>query len=78
MRRRIVQAVTCGDPLGISLVADKKLLKMLVDEPAADQLDAVLCALQASWGWIRRHQTFGLPLKLDPLEGWIVTVPLPR
>jgi hypothetical protein len=39
-------------------------------------LDAVLCMLQAAWA-LQQHekgaQNHGLPVKTDPLEGWILT-----
>ncbi|NCA71566.1 MAG: DUF429 domain-containing protein [Sphingobacteriia bacterium] len=43
----------------------------LIDDPSGDQLDALLCAIQAAWAWTRRDQGFGAPVDLDPLEGWI-------
>jgi hypothetical protein len=43
----------------------------LVDDPGADDLDALLCAVQAAWGWRRRQSNFGAPKELDKLEGWI-------
>jgi len=32
----------------------------------------VLCLVQAAWAWARRDQRWGLPARIDPLEGWIV------
>lgn len=43
----------------------------LVDDPGADDLDALLCAVQAAWGWTRRNQNYGAPNNIDRLEGWI-------
>lgn len=43
----------------------------LVDDPGADHLDALLCAVQAGWAWIHREKNFGAPNPTDPLEGWI-------
>lgn len=43
----------------------------LADDPGADDLDALLCAVQAAWGWRRRSSEFGAPQDLDRLEGWI-------
>jgi len=42
----------------------------LIEDPSADLLDAVLCAVLAAWAWQRREARFGLP-DFDPLEGWI-------
>ena len=48
----------------------------LIDDASGDSLDAVLCMVQAAWA-LERHQqgakNYGLPAKVDPLEGWIVT-----
>lgn len=48
----------------------------LIDDASGDSLDAVLCMVQAAWA-LERHQegakNYGLPVKVDPLEGWIVT-----
>ena len=48
----------------------------LIDDASGDSLDAVLCMLQASWALEKHEQgakNYGLPAKVDPLEGWIVT-----
>jgi methionyl-tRNA synthetase len=46
--------------------------EQLVDEPGADQLDAVLALVLAAWALTRRDTNWGLPVNMDPLEGWIV------
>ena len=43
-----------------------------VQDGSGDSLDALLCALQAGWGYSQRDQNFGIPRDCDPLEGWIV------
>ncbi|WP_434054169.1 MAG: DUF429 domain-containing protein [Roseibium sp.] len=45
--------------------------KDLCDDPGADHLDALLCAVQAAWAWQRRDKGFGVPLTVDAAEGWI-------
>ncbi len=62
-----------GGPLGLRLTGDPAVLAALVDDATGDRLDAVLAALQAAWCWRRRARNFGLPLRIDPLEGWIAT-----
>jgi Protein of unknown function (DUF429) len=73
VRRRIVQALESGRPLGIPLALEAKLHSQLVADGSGDALDAVICAVQAAWGWARRESNFGLPRDADPGEGWIVT-----
>ena len=43
----------------------------LIDDPGADHLDALLCAIQAAWAWRRRSDGYGAPVEVDPREGWI-------
>lgn len=42
----------------------------LADDPSGDQLDALLCAIQAAWAWTRRDHGYGAPRDADLLEGW--------
>ncbi len=48
----------------------------LIGDASGDSLDAVLCMLQAAWAK-GQHDAgkarYGLPKKVDALEGWIVT-----
>lgn len=59
-------------PLGIRVDFADGLRRHCVDDARGDTLDAVLCAVQAAWGWRRRECGYGLPADMDPLEGWIV------
>jgi hypothetical protein len=43
----------------------------LANDPTGDQIDALLCAMQAAWAWSRRDECYGAPKTVDPLEGWI-------
>jgi hypothetical protein len=43
----------------------------LTDDPTGDQLDALLCCIQAAWAWTQRDRNFGAPSQIDPIEGWI-------
>ena len=45
---------------------------VFVQDSLGDQLDALLCALQAGWAYLQHHRNFGIPTDCDPLEGWIV------
>lgn len=61
---------TCRERYGFALALDDGLARQLLDDPAGDQLDAVLCAVQAAWASGQPH--YGVPGGVDPLEGWIV------
>lgn len=48
----------------------------LIDDASGDSLDAVLCMLQAACAQDQHQKgakNYGLPSKIDPLEGWIIT-----
>jgi hypothetical protein len=64
-RRAIVRAL----PVAMS----KSLQQNLIDDATGDSLDAVICAVQAAWGWQRRRRNFGLPARIESCEGWIVS-----
>ncbi|WP_225984424.1 DUF429 domain-containing protein [Noviherbaspirillum aerium] len=68
-RERIVAALEDGThPLGVRVVMKKALRRELIEDGTADWLDAVLCAVAAAWAVQRPN--YGLPLQLDPVEGW--------
>jgi hypothetical protein len=73
VRKKIVQALKAGGPLGIKLKLENGLERLLLNDGSGDMLDAAICAAQAAWGWTRRRTNFGLPPGADPAEGWIVT-----
>ncbi|MBA3480056.1 MAG: DUF429 domain-containing protein, partial [Lautropia sp.] len=70
-REAITAAIEAGR-MGISVAFASGLREPCVTDATADTLDAVLCAVQAAWGWRRRDRNFGLPPDTDPLEGWTV------
>ncbi len=58
----------CAEDYGFNVEAPFDLC----GDPTGDQLDAILCAMQAAWAWQQRENNFGAPSGLDPsLEGWI-------
>jgi hypothetical protein len=64
-RRKIVAAL----PASLS----RGLKEQLIEDASGDALDAVICAVQAAWGWRRRRRNFGLPARIESCEGWIVS-----
>lgn len=52
---------------GFSIAAPAEL----ADDPGADDLDALVCAVQAAWGYSQTDSQCGAPGDLDRLEGWI-------
>ncbi len=50
----------------------------LCDDRSGDQLDALLCAVQAAWAWQQRERGYGAAQPVDSLEGWIADPSLLR
>ncbi len=62
--------------LGLRLKMSHALRDVIIDDASGDSLDAVICLMQAAWAEQRNRfgdPRFGLPLAMDPLEGWIVS-----
>jgi hypothetical protein len=73
-RRAIVAALVAGRAgLDLRLTIDTAWRRRLIADGRGDLLDAVICAMQA--GHAAALDDYGLPPKLDPLEGWIAAVP---
>lgn len=76
-RQTLVIALEMGQTrLGLRLKITHTQRDALVDDASGDVLDATLCLMQAAWAY-REHRAgaprYGLPLDMDPLEGWIVS-----
>ena len=69
-RRDLLQTIKSG-PLvtlgGITVEAPDTL----IEDPGADHLDALLCAIQAAWAWLLNDKNFGCPDTIDRIGGWI-------
>ncbi len=75
-RSDLLQKLELGQTrLGLRLQLRNADRERLLSDGKADELDAVLCMVQAAWA-LQQHRTghprYGLPA-CDPLEGWIVT-----
>ena len=74
-RERIVEGLAsrqCRETYGIDLACTDQHRARMIDDATGDQLDALLCAVQAAWAWSRRDAGYGVPDDADLLEGWIV------
>ena len=68
----IVDALEQGRTrLGLRLKLTHAQREALIADASGDRLDAVLCLVQAAWASQRPNH--GLPVTIDPLEGWIVS-----
>ena len=71
-RKDLIEALEQGRTrLKLRLRLSHAQREALVADASGDRLDAVLCLLQAAWA--AQQPGCGLPLAIDPLEGWIVT-----
>ena len=69
-RKDLVDALEQGRWRGLRLKLTHAQRDELVADPQGDKLDAALCLLLA--GWADTHPGYGMPVDVDPLEGWIV------
>ena len=73
-RRSILRALVAGEAgLDILLEITPVWKRRVLADGRGDLLDAVICGLQA--GHAASLPEYGLPNDLDPLEGWIASVP---
>lgn len=73
-RQRIVEELVASrmtSLYGFKVVFNEPLVQQCIEDAKGDKLDAVLCALQAAWAYIRSDSGFGIPSDCDLLEGWI-------
>lgn len=78
-RKDLITSMEAGRTrLGLRIKLSHAQRDALAEDASGDSLDAVLCLVQAAWGWAQQMQgqgRFGLPADMDPLEGWIVSAP---
>lgn len=75
-RRAILDAVVAGEAgLAVRLDVSAGVARRMIADGAGDLLDAAICGLQAAHASLQPR--YGFPRDLDPLEGWIATVPVP-
>ena len=73
-RKDLITALELGQTrLGLRLKLTHAQRDLLADDVKGDNLDAVLCLMQAAWAQERGAPLYGLPVDVDPLEGWIIT-----
>ncbi len=76
-RKDLITALEMGQTrLALRLKLTHAQRDTLVDDASGDALDAVLCLMQAAWAQMQHAQgapRYGLPSRVDPVEGWIIT-----
>jgi hypothetical protein len=80
-RKDILHVLEMGHHgLAVRLKLTHSQRERLIEDASGDSLDAVICCVQAAWALMQHlngHPLCGLPIEMDPLEGWIVGVPHP-
>jgi hypothetical protein len=74
-RWEIVRGLHSSEMLGyycLKVEFSGEMGERLVEDQMGDELDAVLCAVQAGWAYLQRNRGYGIPVESDGLEGWIV------
>jgi hypothetical protein len=75
-RRRLCQALASPEAAAFygftTAVPNPRLRGALVRDSSGDALDALLCAVQGAWAWLRCERGFGIPPSAPADEGWIV------
>lgn len=74
-REKLVSGLVSGlmrEVYGFGVGLERRWRDRFIEEPGADTLDSLLCAVQAAWSYTRRHEGWGVPPECDRDEGWIV------
>jgi hypothetical protein len=73
-RQTILQNLLSGSKqyFGFEIQVTGNWVESLIEDASGDQLDALLCAVQAAWAYTQKDHNYGIPANSDPLEGWIV------
>ena len=73
------QRILCGlcslellNSYGCKLEMTEAQADAFVRDATGDDLDALLCAVQAAWAYLQRDNGYGIPSDCDRVEGWIV------
>jgi hypothetical protein len=74
-RERLVSGLeseTLRDAYGFTVAMDNVWRRRFIEEPGADALDSLLCAVQGAWAYAKRDENWGVPPECDREEGWIL------
>jgi hypothetical protein len=67
-----LQSATLREAYGFTVEMDDHWREEFVADPSADELDSLLCAVQAAWAFLKWDENYGVPRECDPDEGWIL------
>ena len=67
-----LESAVLREVYGFAVEMDARWRDEFVQDPSADALDSLLCAIQAAWAHDKREERYGVPSECDPDEGWIL------
>jgi hypothetical protein len=67
-----LESAALREVYGFAVEMGVRWRKEFVQDPSADALDSLLCAVQAAWAHEKRDEGYGVPPECDPDEGWIL------
>jgi hypothetical protein len=67
-----LESAALREVYGFAVEMGVRWRKEFVQDPSADALDSLLCAVQAAWAHEKRDEGYGVPSECDPDEGWIL------
>jgi len=67
-----LESTVLGEVYGFAVEIGVRWREEFVQDPSADALDSLLCAVQAAWAHKKRDEGYGVPPECDPDEGWIL------
>ncbi len=73
-RKNIVKGIKSDkfkSEFGFEISCTSEGMQRMIDDASGDQMDSLLCAIQAAWAWTQRDNDYGIPKDVDTLEGWI-------
>jgi predicted RNase H-like nuclease len=70
---RSLQAKAFYHQYHFHLALSQEFRDRLIEDVAGDELDAMICAVEAAWSWNQRNENLGIPKDANPNEGWIVS-----
>ena len=67
-----LESAVLREVYGFAVEMDARWRDEFVQDPSADALDSLLCAVQAAWAYEKRDEGYGVPTECDLDEGWIL------
>ena len=67
-----LRSATLREAYGVTVGMEASWREEFTEDPSADALDSLLCAVQAAWAYTETGRGLGRPARVRPDEGWIL------